>query len=387
MSTAEKHASGLHVIQEQIEAAMGAPKCHRCGCLHATVQALSSTSAGQGELVSVLRAAKEVFVPKEYDCLGCPVCYPAIAANAFAEAYPDAGAQLDLCPTEKPESRSGWPPLPGDYHVIRYHASVAVCTLNSTALAEQLRDNAPAGLSVVGTLQTENLGIERVIRNLLANPNVRFVVICGEDTRQRIGHLPGQSLVSLFRNGIDENGRIIGAHGKRPLLKNITVEEIHRFKEQMTLVDLIGEVRADVISKHIRDCAAHDPGPIATASHIAVNPIQAEEPTRLVLDPAGYFVVYPDPSRYCLMLEHYTNAGVLDCLFDGGSASALYTAAIARNLVSRLDHAAYLGRELARAEHSLQTGGPYVQDRAPGELPSAATINSSSCECTGGTCK
>jgi Domain of unknown function (DUF4346) len=30
--------------------------------------------------------------------------------------------------------------------------------------------------------------------------------------------------------------------------------------------------------------------------------------------------------------------------------------AISRNLVSRLDHAAYLGRELARAEHALTSG-------------------------------
>ena len=41
---------------------------------------------------------------------------------------------------------------------------------------------------------------------------------------------------------------------------------------------------------------------------------------------------------------------------------------IERNLLSRLDHAAYLGRELARAERSLETGELYVQDRASGEV-------------------
>jgi tetrahydromethanopterin S-methyltransferase subunit A len=49
--------------------------------------------------------------------------------------------------------------------------------------------------------------------------------------------------------------------------------------------------------------------------------------------------------------------------------------------LSRLDHAAYLGRELARAEHSLSTGEPYVQDRAAGEVEAATA----SCGCTG-TC-
>ena len=388
MNTTEKRESALHVIQEQIESAVAATKCHKCGCLHSTVQALSSTSAGQHELAPTLRAAEKVFVPKEYDCLGCPVCYPAIASNAFAEACAEAGAQLDICPTDPPEERSGWPPLPGSYYVLRYGAPVAVCTLNNMVLAEQLRDSAPAGVAVVGTMHTENLGIEHVIRNLLANPNVRFLVMCGEDTKQRIGHLPGQSIVSLFRNGVDERGRIIGAQGKRPVLKNVTAEEVQRFREQVRPIDLVGEVRADVIGEHISDCVARDPGPIAAAgSQVVVNPIEAEEPTSLVLDPAGYFVVYPDARRHFLMLEHYTNSGVLDCLLQGSTAGALYMAAITRNLISRLDHAAYLGRELARAECSLRTHEPFVQDRAPGELPTSEPLNNSSCECSGGMCK
>ncbi len=94
-------------IEEQIRAAVGAPKCHRCGCLHATVAALALTPAGRHELAPALRGARETFVPKEYDCLGCEVCYPAIAANLFAEAYPEAGAHLDLCPTGEPETRAG----------------------------------------------------------------------------------------------------------------------------------------------------------------------------------------------------------------------------------------------------------------------------------------
>jgi dihydropteroate synthase len=32
-------------------------------------------------------------------------------------------------------------------------------------------------------------------------------------------------------------------------------------------------------------------------------------------------------------------------------------------LVSRLDHAAYLGSELAKAEIALKTGKEYIQDR------------------------
>jgi tetrahydromethanopterin S-methyltransferase subunit A len=189
-------SSSLRVIQEQFEEAIAAPKCHKCGCFQQTVVALSETAAGRAELASVLADAKRIFVPKQYDCLGCPVCYPAIAANAFAEAFPEASSTFDLCPTDEPGEREGWPPLPGDYSVVRYGAPVAVCALNTTSLVQELASVKPPGMSVVGTLRTENLGIERIIKNCLANPNIRFLLLCGEDTQQAVGHLPGQRTVS-----------------------------------------------------------------------------------------------------------------------------------------------------------------------------------------------
>lgn len=377
----------LRVIQEQIAEAIHAPKCHRCGCLHKTVEALADTQAGQRELAPVLAQAKLVFTPKEYDCLGCSVCYPAIAANAFSEAYPEMAAGLDLCPTEAPEERSGWPPLSGDYFVLRYQAPVAVCTLNSPQVASGLRDLAPTGLSIVGTLHTENLGIERLIRNVNANRNLRFLIVCGQDTRQRIGHLPGQSLGSLFANGIDKRSRIIGAQGKRPLLRNVTAEEVAAFRLNVELVELPCEERASVIADEIVRCASRNPGAAAGITfHNQIETVFVGYAQPLVLDPNGYFVVYPESRRGTLVLEHYTNKGVLDAVLEGHTAGALYQAAISRNLVSRLDHASYLGRELARAEQSLKEGTPYVQDRAP-EPDQARASSVSSCGCPEGSCK
>jgi uncharacterized protein DUF4346 len=46
-------------------------------------------------------------------------------------------------------------------------------------------------------------------------------------------------------------------------------------------------------------------------------------------------------------------------------------------LLSRLDHAAYLGRELARAEHALTSGELYVQG-VPLEAASVRTVVASS---------
>lgn len=374
------------VVNDQLTEAVAAPKCHKCGCLHKTVEALSGTEAGKNEMAPILAEARSVFVPKQYDCLGCPVCYPAIAANAFADAYPDVAGGLDLCPTEEPDERHGWPPLPGDFHVVRYGAPIAVCTLNSEALAVSLAKRRPDGLAIAGTMHTENLGIERVIKNVLANPNIRFLLLCGEDTQQAIGHLPGQSLECLFRNGLDDRGRITGAQGKRPVLKNVSNNEVHAFVHQVELISLIGEQNEETLLRHVSSLAERKIGPVDHEFVSAtVQRIHAKAPTHLALDKAGYFVIYPEQRTKNLVVEHYTNQGLLDCVMEGSSTGALYSEAIERKLVTRLDHAAYLGRELARAEQSLLQGTPFVQDAAPGESLSLSSKNPfliSECGCS-----
>lgn len=363
--------SALTIVADQLREGIAAKKCHSCGCFQAAVAAFEKSDAGRGELASVLERARAVLVEREYDCLGCKVCYPAIAENAFAQAFPGE-AVATLCPTDAPAERRGWPPFLGDYAVLRFGAPVAVCTLNSADLSEKLAAVAPPGLALTGTLHTENLGIERIIRNVLANPNLRFLVVCGEDTRQAIGHLPGQTLIALCENGVDEAGRIRGAAGKRPILKNVTCGQIEAFRSKIELVPLVGESSVDRVVAAVSACAARDPGPSEGApAEEAIPVLIAREPTRLVLDPSGFLVVYPDGARG-LVLEHYQNDGVLDCVVEGRTPSAVGAAAVERGLVSRLDHAIYLGRELARAEESLRTGKPYVQDRAPGSDSGAA---------------
>ncbi len=373
--------AALDVVADQLREGIAAKKCHSCGCFQSAVAAFEKTEAGRSELAEVLERARAVLVDKTYDCLGCQVCFPAIAENAFADAFPGEAVE-PLCPTDVPSERRGWPPLPGDYRVLRFGAPVATCTLNSADLSEKLALAAPPGLALTGTLHTENLGIERIIRNVLANPNLRFLVVCGEDTRQAIGHLPGQSLAALCTNGVDETGRIRGAPGKRPVLKNVTSEQVDAFRRQTELVALIGELDLGRVIASVNSCAERNPGPFEGAPiNEEIPVVSAREPSRLVLDPSGFLVIYPDKMRG-LVLEHYRKEGVLDCVIAGTTPSSVGAAAIERGLVSRLDHAVYLGRELARAEESLRTGNPYVQDRAPGST-SAATEpeNGEGCGC------
>ncbi|MFI5341975.1 MAG: DUF4346 domain-containing protein [Candidatus Methylomirabilales bacterium] len=360
-----------------------AKKCWPCGCLHSGLAAVDRAfphAARPTELDAVIRLARERLIEVRYECLGCEICYPAVAINALGRIGGAHQIKVEACPTAKVEARAGWPPLPGAYTVLRSGAPVAVCTLTDESLMAALAEQAEPGLAIVGTLHTENLGIERLIQNVLANPNIRFLVVCGADSRQAIGHLPGQSLVALARSGIDERSRIVGAAGKRPVLRNLSREAIEHFRRTVEVADLVGQDDISHILEAARGRAARSPGvaPVFAESTV-VTPTQGYFPDRMVSDPAGYFVIHVDPSRHLLSLEHYSNDGVLDAVIEGRAAPELYIPAVDKGLVSRLDHAAYLGRELARAQQALRSGEPFVQDAAP-EAPAAPPVNAA-CGC------
>lgn len=360
-------SSAVEEAAVQLDHAIRAKKCHACGCFHDTLHAIETglpRIARSPQLCRALLTARAALTERRYDCLGCEPCFPAAAMDALS-------ALVDRV--------DGWPPLPGDYTVLRDRAPVAICTLTSQALAEAIARKRPDSLAIVGTLRTENLGIERLITNVVANPNLRFLILCGSDSRGAVGHLPGQSLLALVHEGIDARGRIRGAQGKRPFLKNIAREVVEHFRATVEVIDLVGQSDLSRILGHAEACAKRNPGPARPlVVRSRARPVQGYIPERTTPDPAGYFVIYLDRLRRRIVLEHFNNGGVLDCVFEGLSASELYLPAIERGFVSRLDHAAYLGRELAKAELALQTGSEYVQDAAP-EQPKEGTASGCGC--------
>ncbi len=349
-------------------------KCWKCGCQQGTVKAIEDkleelSSSDKETIFPLLEESKKTFEPVQYDCLGCKICYPSEVTNFLSEAYPEIELEPDGCATDDifVEERSGWPPLPGNYKIIRFEAPIAVCTLNSKDLIDKIVNIGHPRISIVGSMNTENLGIERVIKNLSTNPNIRFLILCGDDSEQKIGHLPGQSLISLFENGVDpEKKRIIGAKGKRPLLKNIDFESIEQIKEQIKAINLIGCTDLSEIEKTIIECASNETNPYQGNIHMDVDieKIEAKSPPPLKLDPSGYFVIYPDKDKNIITVEHYQNTGVLNKIVEGRDIGSIYMTIIEHELVSKLDHASYLGKELAKADEFLRIGTPYVQDKA-----------------------
>lgn len=89
--------------------------------------------------------------------------------------------------------------------------------------------------------------------------------------------------------------------------------------------------------------------------------IQAEEPEKLKLDEAGYFVIVPQPDKMVIMARHYSYDKELLRVIEGRDAQSIYLMLIKYGWVSTLNHAAYLGQELVRAEIAMRTGFVYVQ--------------------------
>src|SRR6266852_7145673 len=133
---------------------------------------------------------------------------------------------------EPRQVQASWPIIEGSYRIGDPAAPVAVCALTSDELLRPLAT--VPGVAIAGEVQTANLGIERIILNVTANPSIRFLFLCGKESRL---FRPGQTLGALFENGIDADGRVIGALGYEPVLRNLPREQIEVFRHQVEFVD------------------------------------------------------------------------------------------------------------------------------------------------------
>lgn len=103
--------SGMHEAVKQLREAAAAKKCWPCGCLHNSLtwieRAFPPDKTRPEELDAAIREARARLVEVRYDCLGCQICYPALAINALNTGAESATGDLEICPTEKVGDRAG----------------------------------------------------------------------------------------------------------------------------------------------------------------------------------------------------------------------------------------------------------------------------------------
>ena len=365
----------LQTLYTEMEAGIPLAKCQKCGCMRETLDTLLvltptlEADEAHGLAQHAADWAKHM-QPTQYACLGCEHCYAGAAQNAFASAFP-AAANIAPLSCDFQIGPSMWPPVVGEYFVVDPSAPVAVSTLASIELAGDLARLKPAGLAIVGKTETENIGLDKVIKNIITNTAIHFLIVTGQESS---GHNTGQTLIALANHGVDANGRIVGTSGKRPILRNVSLAEIEMFRQQVQVIDLIGCENQDVITARIVELSQSAPsvcscGTCAEQSApiaIPASPtVMATEPDEAIpLDRAGYFVVMPLADKALIHVEYYGYDNTLLQVIEGATPRALYTTIIANGWVTELSHAAYLGKELAKADLSLKHGLKYVQDGA-----------------------
>jgi tetrahydromethanopterin S-methyltransferase subunit A len=123
-------------------------------------------------------------------------------------------------------------------------------------IEELVRVGVESGAALAGTVQTENIGFEKIICNVVANPNIRYAVLSGPESE---GHLTGEAFKALLKNGVDEKKRIIGSNSPHPLLYNLPMEFIERFRQQVALIDLQFRGTPDLIRKAVWSCYQENP--------------------------------------------------------------------------------------------------------------------------------
>ena len=153
---------------------------------------------------------------------------------------------------DKKAPADGWPVISGDYIVGDPESPVAVTTLASHIEADL------TGAAIAGPCKTENLGIEKVVANIISNPNIRFLILAGAEVQ---GHITGQSFMALHENGADpDKKKIIGATGAIPFVENVPLEGVERFQQQLEIVDLIDTEDIGTIQSKINECVEKDSG-------------------------------------------------------------------------------------------------------------------------------
>jgi tetrahydromethanopterin S-methyltransferase subunit A len=157
---------------------------------------------------------------------------------------------------DKKSPASGWPLVKGDFISGDANSPVAIVTMGSHLDEKGLCD---AGAALCGSCKTENLGLEKVIANIVANPNIRFMLCCGTEVK---GHLAGQTMIALHKNGVKE-GRVVGAEGAIPFIENLKDEAIKRFQEQVECVNIMESEDLNTIKAKMNELKARDPGAFA----------------------------------------------------------------------------------------------------------------------------
>lgn len=89
--------------------------------------------------------------------------------------------------------------------------------------------------------------------------------------------------------------------------------------------------------------------------------IEAKENNKQILD-EGSFKIELDRKNKQIIAIYFDRRKTPQLIIKGSSSKEIYDTALEHNLIKKIDHASYFGRELQKAEIALKIGKKYNQD-------------------------
>ena len=271
-----------------------------------------------------------------------------------------------LLTSRRPEK---WPFVAGRYLVMDDTAPVIVVMPDNEELAETLAALSVQGLCMISPVCQSASDVEKLIRNVEANLAVHCIVLVGGETGRDYPALEAFCAIFDDDQDISEKARRI-AHGARGKLKAFDFAALQKRVHVVNMLDCIevDKIVAGVI-KHGTEGQRPDAGFVVQGHDTTLGVQRVIVPTDIAHDyrhdKAGKFII--DTDKSVIVVEHYNAKGELLRLIQGKSARDMCIMLIRNGWVSRLDHAAYLGRELTLAETAIREGIPYERkDEAVG---------------------
>ncbi|HVY67132.1 MAG TPA: DUF4346 domain-containing protein [Gammaproteobacteria bacterium] len=254
-----------------------------------------------------------------------------------------------------------WPNMRGDYTVVDAGAAVVVASVAANALANELLTAAPAGLCMVARLHSPTNAAD-LLRAVGANLAVQAVICVGSDE-------PDEPLAAaLLKLG---RGDDVPAGPTGSLMNTLAAKlepaNLAGLRKRVHFIDLLGCKDSKKLLAQVEVASG---GPPVNAGIITHEDESGLEHLVVPLD-VRYEVHADKTGRFdirlaeqSIIVEHRNARNEPLRIIEGKTARDICLTLIRNGWVSRLDHAAYLGRELARAELALRSGQVYAQDTA-----------------------
>ena len=139
-------------------------------------------------------------------------------------------------------------PINEEFYHGNPNASIAICTLSSLDLLKKISSSELLNnISIVGRLLSENKGIDSIINYVYQNKKIKKIIVCGKEVW---GHEAGHSLFELYKNGINDKGRIINSNSPDPFL-TVSKSQVNYFQTKITLINMINETNYNKIKEKI----------------------------------------------------------------------------------------------------------------------------------------